>query len=65
MYNHSSKKNLVIVYMNNNLDKIENTHKNNTSRLEDLESYHNQALIGSINLVVGILFTGFMILKNK
>jgi hypothetical protein len=54
------------------IDKVEieiaelvNIHKMNNNKLHDIMSYRNQALIGTINLIVGIVFTTFMIIKNK
>lgn len=44
---------------------IENQHMMNENKLSDIKDYRNQALIGSINLIIGIVFTGIMILKNK
>ena len=44
---------------------IENQHMMNENKLNDIKDYRNQALIGSINLIIGIVFTGIMILKNK
>jgi hypothetical protein len=47
------------------LKDIENQHNLNEDKLGNIQSYRNQALIGTINLIIGIMFTGFMILKNK
>jgi|TARA_B110000967_G_scaffold104392_1_gene107016 hypothetical protein len=44
---------------------IENQHMMNETKFINIKSYRNQALIGTFNLIIGIVFTGFMIFKNK
>jgi len=53
------------IYYQMSARDIENQHMMNENKLNDIKDYRNQALIGSINLIIGIVFTGIMILKNK
>ena len=45
--------------------EIKNKHELYNAKYEDIEKYRNQALIGTINLSIGILITGIMIIKNR
>jgi len=45
--------------------EIENQHKTLEKNYLDAQKYYNQAFLGTINMSIGILFIGFMILKNQ
>ena len=51
--------------IDNQLNNIENKHLTNDERFHNIGSYHTQALLGTINLSIGIIVTGFMIFKNR
>tara|TARA_B100001057_G_scaffold497573_2_gene602077 strand:- start:923 stop:1075 length:153 start_codon:yes stop_codon:yes gene_type:complete len=48
-----------------NANQIENEHKKLEQQYVDSQKYYNQAFLGTINMSIGILFIGFMILKNR
>ena len=44
---------------------IETKHDLANSEYNQIEKYHKQALIGTMNLSIGVIITGIMIMKYK
>ena len=44
---------------------MDKKHKTLEKNYLDAQKYYNQAFLGTINMSIGILFIGFMILKNQ
>jgi hypothetical protein len=46
------------------MDKIQNKHELYDAKYQDIEKYRNQALIGTMNISIGILITSIMLIKR-